>query len=74
MVECIKRLPRLTGEAVKGLRTKITIWTDAGGVGDNGDGQGGAMKEVAGLDKMLPPLFNTVHEEKIVRMNWIELI
>ncbi|KAJ0481277.1 putative Band 7 domain, Flotillin family, Band 7/SPFH domain superfamily [Helianthus annuus] len=58
-----QEIAKINGEAVKGLQPKITIWTGAGGVGDGGDGQGGAMKEVAGVYKMLPPLFNTVHEQ-----------
>ncbi|KAJ0481275.1 putative Band 7 domain, Flotillin family, Band 7/SPFH domain superfamily [Helianthus annuus] len=58
-----QEIAKINGEAIKGLQPKITIWTGAGGVGDGGDGQGGAMKEVAGVYKMLPPLFNTVHEQ-----------
>ncbi|KAD4384549.1 hypothetical protein R6Q59_011315 [Mikania micrantha] len=59
-----QEIAKINGEAVRGLQPKISIWTGAGGVGDgDGQGQGGAMKEVAGVYKMLPPLFNTVHEQ-----------
>ncbi|KAL8216827.1 hypothetical protein R6Q57_023664 [Mikania cordata] len=58
-----QEIAKINGEAVRGLQPKISIWTGAGGVGEGVDGQGGAMKEVAGIYKMLPPLFNTVHEQ-----------
>ncbi|CAL5441417.1 unnamed protein product [Camellia sinensis] len=52
-----QEIAKINGEAVRGLQPKISIWT-------NGDGgEGGAMKEVAGVYKMLPPLFKTVHEQ-----------
>ncbi|KAI3792100.1 hypothetical protein L2E82_05970 [Cichorium intybus] len=57
-----QEIAKINGEAVKGLQPKISIWTGAGGCGGDG-GDGGGMKEVAGLYKMLPPLFNTVHEQ-----------
>lgn len=56
-----QQIAKINGEAVKGLQPKISIWTGASGSGEGGDG--GAMKEVAGVYKMLPPLFNTVHEQ-----------
>ncbi|KAK9079512.1 hypothetical protein SSX86_001184 [Deinandra increscens subsp. villosa] len=58
-----QEIAKINGEAVKGLQPKISIWTGAGGGGEGGDGEGGAMKEVAGVYKMLPPLFSTVHEQ-----------
>ncbi|PWA37382.1 flotillin-like protein 3 [Artemisia annua] len=54
-------IAKINGEAVKGLQPKISIWTGANGSGEGGDG--GAMKEVAGLYKMLPPLLSTVNEQ-----------
>nr|XP_043613381.1 flotillin-like protein 4 [Erigeron canadensis] len=54
-------IAKINGEAVKGLQPKISIWTSVNGGGEGADG--GAMKEVAGVYKMLPPLFNTVHEQ-----------
>ncbi|KAL7166028.1 hypothetical protein ACSBR2_036820 [Camellia fascicularis] len=52
-----QEIAKINGEAVRRLQPKISIWT-------NGDGgEGGAMKEVAGVYKMLPPLFKTVHEQ-----------
>ncbi|XP_071708716.1 flotillin-like protein 1 [Rutidosis leptorrhynchoides] len=57
-----QEIAKINGEAVKGLQPKISIWTGANsGAAEGGDG--GAMKEVAGVYKMLPPLFNTVHEQ-----------
>lgn len=56
-----QEIAKINGEAVKGLQPKISIWTGASGGGEGSDG--GAMKEVAGVYKMLPPLFNTVHEQ-----------
>lgn len=59
-----QELAKINAQAVQGLQPKISIWTNAGaadGVGDNGCG--GAMKEVAQVYKMLPPLFSTVHDQ-----------
>ncbi|KAL7188870.1 hypothetical protein ACSBR1_038682 [Camellia fascicularis] len=42
-----KEIAKINGEAVRGLE----------------GGDGGAMKEVAGVYRMLPPLFKTVHEQ-----------
>ncbi|PWA64750.1 flotillin-like protein 3 [Artemisia annua] len=54
-------IAKINGEAIKGLQPKISIWTGANGSGEGGDG--GAMKEIAGLYKMLPPLMCTVNEQ-----------
>jgi flotillin len=58
-----QEMAKINAEAVRGLEPKISIWTNGG---DNGGGitEGSmGMKEVAGVYKMLPPLFNTVHEQ-----------
>ncbi|KAJ8511961.1 hypothetical protein OPV22_002395 [Ensete ventricosum] len=55
-------IARLNAEAVRGLQPKISVWTNGGNSGDAA-ADGGAMKEVAGVYKMLPPLFKTVHEQ-----------
>lgn len=53
-------IARINAHAIHGLQPKITVSTNAG----NGDGDGSAtMKEVAGVYKMLPPLFKTVQEQ-----------
>jgi len=60
-----QEIAKINGDAMRGLQPKISIWTsgsggevvDASGIGSN------AMKEVAGVYKMLPPLFKTVHEQ-----------
>ncbi|KAL4592341.1 hypothetical protein LXL04_005332 [Taraxacum kok-saghyz] len=57
-----QEIAKINGDAVKGLQPKISVWTGgAGGCGDGG--VGGAMKEVAGVYKTLPPLFDTVYEQ-----------
>ncbi|XP_017250544.1 flotillin-like protein 3 [Daucus carota subsp. sativus] len=63
-----KDLARLNADAVRGLQPKINIWTGAPGnaVGEgsqNGGGSGGALKEIAGLYGMLPPLLQTVNDQ-----------
>ncbi|KAI5355162.1 hypothetical protein L3X38_008057 [Prunus dulcis] len=52
-------IAKINADAVCGLQPKISIWTNGGGEG----GRNGAMKEVAGVYKMLPPLFKTVHDQ-----------
>ncbi|KAL7594705.1 hypothetical protein Lser_V15G28146 [Lactuca serriola] len=56
-----QEIAKINGEAVKGLQPKISIWAGASGGGQGGDG--GAMQEVAGVYKMLPPMYNTVHDQ-----------
>ncbi|KAK2979455.1 hypothetical protein RJ640_015084 [Escallonia rubra] len=60
-----QEIAKINGEAVRGLEPKISIWSNgSGGEGLDGSGSGGnAMKEVAGVYRMLPPLFKTVHEQ-----------
>ncbi|CAA7403841.1 unnamed protein product [Spirodela intermedia] len=53
-----QEVARVNADAVKGLQPKISVWTNG-----RENGEGGAMKEVAGLYKMLPPLFKTVEEQ-----------
>ncbi|KAK1366035.1 hypothetical protein POM88_041596 [Heracleum sosnowskyi] len=53
-----QEIAKINGEAVRGLQPKISIWSN----GENG-GDGNGMKEIAGVYKMLPPLFKTVHEQ-----------
>ncbi|KAK9279373.1 hypothetical protein L1049_013052 [Liquidambar formosana] len=62
-----QEIAKINAEAVRGLQPKISIWTNGSGGGEAMDGAGsgghGAMKEVAGVYRMLPPLFKTVHEQ-----------
>ncbi|KAK9280158.1 hypothetical protein L1049_013845 [Liquidambar formosana] len=63
-----QEIARINAEAVRGLQPKISIWTNGSGGGEAMDGASstgshGAMKEVAGVYRMLPPLFKTVHEQ-----------
>lgn len=53
-------IAKINANAIQGLQPKISVWTNNGG--DN-KGEGGAMQEFAGVYRMLPPLFKTVHEQ-----------
>ncbi|XVE75567.1 hypothetical protein DITRI_Ditri12bG0104000 [Diplodiscus trichospermus] len=56
-----QEIAKINAEAVRGLQPRISIWTNGG---EEMDGNGSnAMKEVAGVYRMLPPLFKTVHEQ-----------
>ncbi|KAK1320524.1 Flotillin-like protein 4 [Acorus calamus] len=58
-----QEVARINADAVRGLQPKISVWTNGGG-GEAAEGGGGrAMKEIAGVYQMLPPLFKTVHEQ-----------
>ncbi|KAK9130544.1 hypothetical protein Sjap_011031 [Stephania japonica] len=62
-----QEIAKTNAEAIQGLQPKISIW-------NNGDqmGEGGAMKDMAGVYKMLPPLLNAVHEQTgMVPPAWI---
>ena len=57
-------IAKINAEAVRGIQPKISIWTN----GEAADGSGAAppssaMKEVSGVYKMLPPLFQTVYDQ-----------
>ncbi|KAJ4827239.1 Flotillin-like protein 4 [Turnera subulata] len=55
-----QEIAKINADAVRGLQPKISIWTNGESTSDGGSG---AMKEVAGVYKMLPPLFKTVQEQ-----------
>ena len=57
----LQEVARANSEAVRGLQPKISVWTT--GEERKERGGGGALREVAGLYKMLPPLFKTVEEQ-----------
>ncbi|CAE6120319.1 unnamed protein product [Arabidopsis arenosa] len=50
--------------AVRDLQPKISVWNHGGeqGIGGAG-GSGNAMKDIAGLYKMLPPVLDTVYQQ-----------
>ena len=52
-------MARINADAIKGLEPKISVWSN-GCASEGGDG---AMKEMAGVYRMLPPLLTTVHEQ-----------
>ncbi|KAK1368284.1 hypothetical protein POM88_034376 [Heracleum sosnowskyi] len=58
-----KDIAKLNADAVRGLQPKINIWTGATGNGVGEGGSGGAMKEIAGVYSMLPPLLQTVNDQ-----------
>ncbi|KAE8689983.1 Flotillin-like protein 2 [Hibiscus syriacus] len=57
-----QEIAKINAEAVRGLQPRISIWTNGSGEAIDGNGSS-AMKEVAGVYRMLPPLFKTVHEQ-----------
>jgi flotillin len=65
-----QEIARTNADAVRGLQPKISIWTNGGETADGA--ANAAMKEVAGVYKMLPPLFKTVHEQTgMLPPNWM---
>lgn len=59
-----QQIAKINADAVRGLQPKISIWTGANGAaGDQARDGSGALNEVAGVYKMLPPLFKTVQEQ-----------
>ncbi|KAL6883289.1 hypothetical protein ACP4OV_010703 [Aristida adscensionis] len=65
-----QEMARINAGAVSGMQPKISIWSNGGadaggaaaGCGEAGAGSG-ALQQVAGVYKMLPPLLSTVHEQ-----------
>ncbi|XP_075665347.1 flotillin-like protein 3 [Castanea sativa] len=53
-------IARINAQAVNGMQPKISVWSNGKG---SEDGANGAMKDVAGVYSMLPPLLKTVHEQ-----------
>jgi flotillin len=46
------------------MQPKISVWSNGAGAGAGGEAAaGGALQQMAGLYKMLPPLLSTVHEQ-----------
>jgi flotillin len=56
-------MARINAGAVSGMQPKISIWSNGSNDGAGGGETGGAMQQVAGVYKMLPPLLSTVHEQ-----------
>ncbi|KAF3972420.1 hypothetical protein CMV_004067 [Castanea mollissima] len=55
-----QEIARINAQAVNGLQPKITVWSNGKGGEDVANG---AMKDVAGVYSMLPPLLKTVYEQ-----------
>ncbi|XP_062204898.1 flotillin-like protein 2 [Phragmites australis] len=66
-----QEMARINAGAVSGMQPKISIWSNGGAdggsasnVSESGASTGvGALQQVAGVYKMLPPLLSTVHEQ-----------
>ncbi|KAI8010468.1 Flotillin-like protein 6 [Camellia lanceoleosa] len=58
-----QEIAKINAQAVQGLQPKISVWSGANNGGGEGGAGGGGMKDVAGVYSMLPPLFQTVHEQ-----------
>ncbi|CAN4125972.1 unnamed protein product [Withania somnifera] len=58
-----KDMAKFNAEVIKGLEPKISIWTNGGQMVDGTSSGQGGIKEVASVYKLLPPLFETVHEQ-----------
>ncbi|KAK1682476.1 hypothetical protein QYE76_043324 [Lolium multiflorum] len=57
-------MARVNAGAVSGMQPKISIWSNGDGAGaGQAAPAGGALQQMAGLYKMLPPLLSTVHEQ-----------
>uniref|UniRef100_J3N3H5 Flotillin-like n=1 Tax=Oryza brachyantha TaxID=4533 RepID=J3N3H5_ORYBR len=58
-----QEMARINAGAVSGMQPKISIWSNDGGASGGGEAGAGAMQQMAGVYKMLPPLLSTVHEQ-----------
>ncbi|XP_020094580.1 flotillin-like protein 1 [Ananas comosus] len=56
-------IAKINAEGIRGLQPKLSVWTNGSGGEGEGGLDGGAMKEVAGVYRMLPPLLKTVNEQ-----------
>ncbi|KAL2346687.1 hypothetical protein Fmac_000687 [Flemingia macrophylla] len=55
-----QQIAKTNADAIRGLQPKISIWSNGEPLPND---HGNAMKDLASVYKMLPPLFNTVHEQ-----------
>ncbi|CAA3021305.1 Hypothetical predicted protein [Olea europaea subsp. europaea] len=61
---CLRDCLMISGGMFQGLQPNISIWTNGGGEAADGTrGVNSAMKELAGVYRMSPPLFMTVNEQ-----------
>lgn len=61
-----QEMARINAGAVSGMQPKISIWSNGGADGATntaGEVGAGALQQVSGVYKMLPPLLSTVHEQ-----------
>ncbi|KAI6669018.1 hypothetical protein NL676_003903 [Syzygium grande] len=68
-------MAKVNAEAIQGLQPKISIWTSGGEEGDgSGSRIGNAMKDFAGVYRMLPPLFKTVEQTGMLPPAWMGML
>ncbi|KAL7220804.1 hypothetical protein ACSBR2_013655 [Camellia fascicularis] len=67
-----QEIAKINAQAVHGLQPKISVRSGANNGGGEGGAGGGGMKDVAGVYSMLPPLFQTVHEQ--TGMLWLSTL
>lgn len=59
-----QEMARINAEAVRGLQPKLSIWTNNESGGEaGGDASSSAMREVSGIYRALPPLFQTIYDQ-----------
>ncbi|KAL9439990.1 hypothetical protein AB3S75_018786 [Citrus x aurantiifolia] len=61
-----QEMGRINAEAVRGLQPKLNIWNttnETGGGAGGGDASSSAVREVAGIYRALPPLFQTIYDQ-----------
>ncbi|PON88518.1 Flotillin [Trema orientale] len=55
-----QEIAKINAQAIHGLQPKISLWSQGN---NEKELNGGAMKDIAGVYSMLPPLLKTVHEQ-----------
>ena len=58
-----QEIAKMEGQAINGLQPKISLWSQGNRADGDHESSGAAMKGIAGVYSMLPPLLNTVHEQ-----------
>ncbi|KAL5706240.1 Flotillin-like protein 4 [Ranunculus cassubicifolius] len=66
-------IAKTNATAVAGLKPNISVWTNGGGEAvEGGEGGHSALREIAGVYKMLPPLLQTVQQQTgMTPPNWL---
>lgn len=56
-------IAKINAQAVQGLQPKISLWSQGNNACGGGESNGGAMKDMAAVYSMLPPLLSTIQEQ-----------